>query len=155
MAKKIKKINWEDLQKLCEQTAMKFYNEARCMPIVNSIVAIGKGGLIPARMIAENLGVNKIYVYGVTSYNRNDEKIDPEIYQRPDNKFTGQRILLVDNIADSGQTLDMVKNEIMSQDPHKLTIMTVHYKKQSKIVPDYYGEIVPDKTWIQYPYEIE
>jgi len=156
MAKKtVKKISWEELAKLCEQAAMNFYASAKCVPVVNSIVAIGKGGLIPARMVAENLEISKIYTYGVTCFNKNNERIEPEIYQRPDTKFTGQRVLIVDDVADSGLTLELVKNEILTQEPFKLDILTVHYKKQSKIIPNFYGAICPDKVWIQYPWEIK
>ena len=153
--KKIQKVTWEELHKLCEKVALEFYSSVVGYPIVNSIVTISSGGLIPARLIAENLQNPKIYVYGVRSYDRDGKRCMPVIYQTPDNFFNGQRILIVDDISDSGETLSLIKDKVLEQNPNRLHTLTIHYKPQSKIKPDFFAAQIDNDVWVQYPYEIK
>jgi len=156
MSKTIQKVTWEQLDEMCNHVALDFYQHASGYPIINSIIAIGSGGLIPARLIAERLHNPKIYVFGVRSFDRDGKRCEPTIYQAPDMVFTGQRVLIVDDIVDSGQTLSLIRSTIIAQNPDRLHTATIHYKTTSSIKPDYFATTIDDKkVWIQYPYEIE
>lgn len=64
--------------------------------------------------------------------------------------FEEGRILVVDDISDTGktleQTLDMFKWK-------EYDIATLHYRVGSKIKPKFYGEMINDDSWIVYPFE--
>ena len=60
---------------------------------------------------------------------------------------TDKKILVVDDIADTGHTLKDFKN------PHNI-ICTLHYHEDSVVLPDYYVDLKGD-DWIVYPWELE
>ena len=62
---------------------------------------------------------------------------------------TKHLVLLTDDIADSGDTLDLHKKYF----PNRI-IFTMHYHKQSKVMPDFWVYEKTDK-WIVYPWEID
>jgi len=65
--------------------------------------------------------------------------------------FSYSNILLVDEIADTGETL---KRRLRFFSRPKTTIITLNYKNQSTIIPDYYVEKVDNEDWVIYPWEV-
>jgi uncharacterized protein len=74
------------------------------------------------------------------------------------------KLLIVDDVFDTGRSVQAVieklKIKTRSNFPQELRIASVFWKKgknltSPKIIPDYYNEIVDDKTWIVFPHEIE
>jgi hypoxanthine phosphoribosyltransferase len=68
----------------------------------------------------------------------------------------GDRVLLVDDMVDSGHTLAAVRKELPLRFPHIVDVRTavVWYKAHSMFKPDYYVEYLPDNPWIHQPFEI-
>jgi len=121
--------------------------------LIDDIVAIARGGYIPARYLAKTLNIRKLYSIGVESYN---DKTREEIsfYQIPILK-EHQNILVVDDIIDSGQT--MVQTLAYFKEkfcPNNIYTCSIHYKPQSSIFkPDIFYKEVNEQTWITYPWE--
>lgn len=66
----------------------------------------------------------------------------------------GRRVLLVDDLVDSGNTLSRVKNAVEREYPETEIKTAVLWKKSSSCVnPDYYAEIVDGEVWIHQPFE--
>ena len=67
----------------------------------------------------------------------------------------GHRVLVVDDLVDSGVTLDVVKKHLMIEYPSITDIRTavLWYKAVSKYVPDYFVEYLADSPWIHQPFE--
>lgn len=61
-----------------------------------------------------------------------------------------KRVLLVDEISDTGNTLKRVKKELNSQN-NIVETLTIHIQKETALVPDYY--IAVTNEWIDYPWE--
>jgi hypoxanthine phosphoribosyltransferase len=68
----------------------------------------------------------------------------------------GDRVLLVDDMVDSGHTLEAVDRELPQRFPHITDMRTavVWYKGCSVFKPDYYVDYLPDSPWIHQPFEI-
>lgn len=121
------------------------------------ILAIGRGGLIPAAMIAYMFGCKtgtypSFECLNVTSYS-NEKKGTLRIHGTPQNLLTGGlRTLIIDDIADSGATLEALKGML----PYALTATLVH-KETSSIKPDFCGHTDKDgdKYWYVFPWELE
>jgi hypoxanthine phosphoribosyltransferase len=122
------------------------------------ILAVGRGGLIPAAMIAYHFGLRTARnpyletIYAQSYHGQQQGKInttglDEVILRLP--KGSGQ-LLIIDDIADSGCTL----SHLLDQLPRALTA-TLIYKATSKVEPDYYGYIdhAEDKYWYVFPWE--
>ena len=128
------------------------------------ILAIGGGGLIPARMIRTELNV-PIYVVSLSTYDENDNPIEkPRIVQWMDfSEFKNKRILIVDEVDDTRKTLKFLVDKLTNEEglfSTNLGIFVIHNKKKEKKVSDrqlnlyYYhsAEEVEDK-WIVYPWD--
>ena len=61
-------------------------------------------------------------------------------------------VLIVDDVADSGQTLDVVSRGIKKHG-EEVETLTLMYKPQSKHTPTFYVREVPDDVWIIFPWE--
>lgn len=118
----------------------------RISPIFTSIVAVARGGLIPAAIIAKKLDIFRIETVCITSY-KNTVKHEIQFieYPRPDDYHD---ILVVDDIADSGDTI----KAILEFFPNAF-YATVYAKQPGlKLVGGFSTEI-PQDTWVNFPWE--
>lgn len=119
----------------------------------NIIVSIGKGGSIPGVILAEMFDCNNIN-FGLKSY-KGQTRGSIHEYQ-PIMCFDGLRdlnILIVDDIADSGETFEHAVRRFKSSGCEKVETASVFYKPCSKFKPDSYAEEVDETTWIVQPWE--
>jgi hypoxanthine phosphoribosyltransferase len=116
------------------------------------IIALSKGALIPAAMLLDRLGI-ECQVVGVRYYsNIYEVGKTPEIVQHIPNRVDGKKILLVDDVSDTGQTLKFVKEYLFEKGAVEIKTCTLHYKPGSLIKPDYYVE--ETSSWVIYPWEM-
>jgi hypothetical protein len=116
------------------------------------IVTLAKGGWPMTRSMVDFLGVNQVASIGVKFYRGIYKKLDkPKIYQDLPEKITGEDILLFDDVADSGGSLEFVDKYLAQQKPKSLTTATLFYKPWSTFLPDYYGAATD--AWIHFPYD--
>jgi hypoxanthine phosphoribosyltransferase len=119
----------------------------------NIIVSIGKGGSIPGVILAEEFECTNLNL-GLRSYKRQTRG---EIHEYQGIKcFDGLRdanILIVDDIADSGETLTYAVSKFKGNGCDRLQTASVFYKPCSKFKPDYFAEEVEESTWIVQPWE--
>jgi len=126
-------------------------------------LAIGGGGLIPARMMRNDIKV-PIYVVSISTYDENNKAIDnPRIVQWMDfSKLKDKKILIVDEVDDTRKTLKFLLNKLKNEGLKRenLGIFVIHNKLKKKDIDMYYlnisyyhsGEDVKDK-WIVYPWD--
>ena len=122
------------------------------------IVAIARGGLIPAGAIAYALDVKAIGTMNVEFYSGIGETLSEPVLLPPlmdVSAMDGKKVLVVDDVADSGKTLKMVMDLI---DEHGLSLdvrvearSAVIYKKPVSIIDPDYVWAYTDK-WINFPW---
>lgn len=113
------------------------------------IIAVLDGGYLPSKILSELWGGLKLVTVKVKAY-KGFMKKKPKIIQ-PFSMFPKKgNILVVDDVADSGETLKLVLNSLKGK---KLNVKTatLHKKPWSKYSPNYYVHEV--KEWIVYPWE--
>ena len=143
-----KYISFEELDEKCRKLAklIKDSNEK-----YDIIVSIYRGGVPISLIIADELGMENNEIIKVKSYEkfeRKETKILSKISENLDNK----RVLIVDDLVDSGRTLIDVVNYIKENFKVKKIDSAVIFKKSwSKVNPTYYVEET-DK-WIVFPWE--
>lgn len=119
----------------------------------NIIVSIGKGGSIPGVILAEMFECNNLNL-GLKSY-KGKQRGDIHEYQSI-KCFDGLRdanILIIDDIADSGETLKYAVNKFIKNGCERVQTASVFYKPCSAFKPDYFAEEVEETTWIVQPWE--
>jgi hypothetical protein len=82
-----------------------------------------------------------------------ETKGEPTLTQPVSVDVAGKKVLVVDEIADTGKSLKLVKEHIMNQGAEEVKIATVYYKPWSIIKPDYYEK--ETSRWVVFPWEIK
>ena len=76
---------------------------------------------------------------------------EPEVLFPLNAQIEGLRVLVVDDVSDSGNSLIVVKKYIEGKGASEVKLATLHHKPWSKFKPDYFAEEVSE--WIIYPWE--
>lgn len=155
--KKSKKLyGWRHVQRACDQLATKYdYN------LPTRIVALARGGLIPATIMANQLGVRHIYSLGVSSYEQSisgeEYPGQVEMYQRIPTNIAklkaDETVLLIDDISDRGTTFDYATNYVKQVMGGQIVTMSLVIKPETKFIPTYYYAEVPQDCWVTFPWE--
>jgi hypoxanthine phosphoribosyltransferase len=116
------------------------------------IVGVSRGGWPPARVLSDLLGnpnvanVRAEFYVGVA-----ETKHEPALTQPVSVPVEGKKVLVVDEVADTGKSLRLVKEHIVEQKAAEVKIATVYYKPWSVVKPDYYEK--ETSRWIVFPWE--
>lgn len=141
---------WDELNQLAFIISKKIIKDKKQF---DRIVTLAKGGWPMTRSMVDFLEVDKVASIGVKFYGRGIyKKLDrPRIYQDLPESIKGERILLFDDVADSGGSLEFVHQYLSGQKPRSITTATLLYKPWSTFLPDYYGAATD--AWIHFPYD--
>jgi hypoxanthine phosphoribosyltransferase len=118
------------------------------------IVAVARGGLVPARILTDLLGATElafIQIEFYTDINQTEEK--PIMKQILTTQVMGKKTLLVDDIADTGETLKLAKNHLEQRGAEEIKIATIYKKPHSTTTPDYYEK--QTANWVAFPWDIK
>lgn len=119
------------------------------------VVSIGKGGSIPGVILAEYFDVDN-YNLGLKSYSKFD-RTEIKEYQplQSYEGFRGMRVLLVDDLADSGETFKYALRKFEENNVRCVNTAAVFKKTHSKFTPDYFVDEVESNVWVVHPWEEE
>ncbi|NIR87950.1 phosphoribosyltransferase [Candidatus Bathyarchaeota archaeon] len=116
------------------------------------IVGVSRGGWPPARIMSDLLenpelaNVKAEFYLGVAK-----TKGEPVITQPVSTSVTGKKVLVVDEVADTGKSLRLVRSHLKGRGATEVKILTIYYKPWSVVVPDWYGK--ETSRWIVFPWE--
>jgi hypoxanthine phosphoribosyltransferase len=142
-------LSWEDLDALVARLAGAVGRE------FDLVVAITRGGLVPAGMLAYRLGLREILVAGVEFYRDGGGMHErPLIGHFPDDRLlAGRRVLVVDEVWETGETMSEVLARLRAAGADPVSAV-IHYKPgRSRVVgaPDHWAATV--ESWVTYPYK--
>ncbi len=116
------------------------------------IVGISRGGLVPARVLSDIMGVGTVGILGIVFYKGVGKTARfPEITQELTMDLAGKKVLIVDDVADSGRSLAVAKEYVVRKGAGEVRAATIHYKPGSIFRPDYF--VAETTAWIVYPWE--
>ncbi|MEM3695201.1 MAG: phosphoribosyltransferase [Candidatus Bathyarchaeia archaeon] len=116
------------------------------------IVGVSRGGWPPARVLSDLLdnpniaNVKAEFYLGVA-----ETKGEPVLTQPVSVDVAGKKVLVVDEIADTGKSLKVVKEHLLANGAKEVKIATVYYKPWSIVKPDYYER--ETRCWVVFPWE--
>lgn len=105
------KLTWENIDFLTQCLADQI--KKRSIKY-DTIIALGRGGLIPGAALSYKLNIKKLYNIGINTRQDDGKYLDTIVYQRPDKIEEGSKILVIDDINDSGRTFTAVKSILNS-----------------------------------------
>jgi hypoxanthine phosphoribosyltransferase len=152
-------VSWHDYHHAIERLAAKIYNSGFEF---NQIICLARGGLrvgdTISRVFNQPLGVLATQSYFTNEKKTADVQGELTIGQHlaKVNARLGSRILLVDDMVDSGATLKKVVEHLRERYPgiEDLRSAVIWRKGCSVFTPDYWADYLPDNPWIHQPFEI-
>jgi len=149
---KCKFVTWNDVVRWVKDVAQKV-RESGYKPEV--IVALARGGWIPGRLMCDLLLVKDLYSlktehWGITATRDGKARVVHDVPV----SLKGKRILIMDDITDTGQSLNLAFEYVKRHVPAEIKTAAMLHITHSKFVPDYYSEEVPaeDWTWFIFPW---
>ncbi len=141
--------SWDDIYEMCIQIADQI-RKSGFKP--DLIVAVARGGWIPGRIMSDLLSNSNVASLKTEFYKDVAETgKKPIISQKVSASVKGKRVLVVDDVADTGESLKVVREYLSRLKPKEVRIATLHYKPKSVLKPDYYSD--QTDAWIVYPHE--
>lgn len=117
------------------------------------IVAIARGGFTPARFLCDFLNVRAMASVSVRHYSAAAIKEAKAYVLYPLNaEVAGKKVLLVDDVNDTGDTLEMAIQHVRDQSPAQFKTAVLHEKSTTSIRCDFKVVTVKDWHWILYPW---
>jgi hypoxanthine phosphoribosyltransferase len=124
---------------------------------IDAIIGVGRGGLIPATLLSYKLGVKVISNFQLQSYDDRDIPEAFKLWQVPEEHFVktfsgNATILVVDDLADKGKTLDFIKHYFTHKKVN-LRFVTLYIKKGTSFIPNLYVREYSPEEWLVFPWE--
>ena len=115
-----------------------------------AVVGITRGGLVPAMIVSRELDIRTVDTISVKSYNHQSQAA-ASVIKSPQTELMcdGTGILIVDDLVDSGKTLELVRNLYP-----RAHFATVYAKPSGKPMVDSYITEVSQDTWIFFPWDM-
>ena len=120
-----------------------------------AVVGITRGGLVPAMIVSRELDIRVVDTISVKSYHsgggKADQRREAKVIKSPDKDLMGDGsgILIVDDLVDSGKTLELIRSLYP-----KAHFATVYAKPHGKPQVDSYITEVSQDTWIFFPWDM-
>lgn len=144
-------VSWDESYRLAKILARKIKSSGFKADLV---IGIARGGLVPARVVCDfllqkDLAAIKVEHWGIAA-TLGKAKIK---FPLPID-ISGKKILIVDDVADTGDTFSVIMDYIKEKNPSEVKTAVLHYKTCSTCVPDYRAEMQEKWMWIIYPWAV-
>ena len=136
-------ISWEQLHRDSRALAWRLVDLEKWQ----GIVAITRGGMVPASIIARELEIRHVDTVCVSSY---DVREQGKITVLKSVNMDGKDWLLIDDLVDTGQTARIVRDMLP-----KAHFATVYAKPEGRPIVDTFITEVSQDTWILFPWDTE
>ena len=120
----------------------------------DSIIAIAKGGVIPARILSDLLETAQLSTIEIQFYKDIAQPMSEPTLKKPISiSVKGKKILVVDDISDTGKSLKLAQTPLQEQGALEVRTATLYFKPQSITKPDFYEK--QTCNWVVFPWEIK
>lgn len=146
-------VSWEDIENWCSTIRDKVVENFS--PDV--IVGLSRGGLVPARILSDSLWIKDLLSVKTEHWGITATKSGEAVLNDPGKlNLRGKKVLVVDDITDTGQSMKLAYDFVKSQDPREVRTATMLHITRSEFVPDFYGEEVSSEkwTWFIFPWNV-
>ncbi len=136
-------VSWEELHRHAKALAWRVMEQGPW----NGLVAVTRGGLVPAAIVARELEIRLIDTVCIASYD-DEERGKLSVLKKVPGDGTGW--LIVDDLVDTGKTAQAVRNMLP-----KAHFATVYAKPAGRPLVDTFITEVSQDTWILFPWDTE
>jgi uncharacterized protein len=145
-------VTWGQVQRLARELGFRI-REDNFEPDI--IVAIGRGGWVPGRLLSDYLGNMNLTELKVEHYCGTEKQVTARVRYPLRADLAGQSVLVVDDVTDTGDSFAVALEHIRSHgEPEQMRTLVLHHKTVSSYVPDYYGQAMSEWRWLIYPWAV-
>ena len=143
--------NWEYIYGRCRAVADEVKRSGFEPEVV---VALARGGWFAGRCLCDFLGLDDLTSLKIEHYVGTAAKSgEPEIrYPMPEGSVDGKNVLIIDDIADTGGSIEHAHEYVTDREPDEVRTATLQLLGTSDFEPDYVGERLDGWAWIVYPW---
>ncbi len=143
--------DWEYIYGLCRTVSDEVRADAFEPEVV---VALARGGWFAGRCVCDFLGLDDLTSLKMEHYVGTAAKTgEPEVrYPMPEGSVAGKDVLIIDDIADTGGSIERAYEYVTDRDAGQVRTATLQLLQTSQFEPNYVGERLTDWTWVVYPW---
>lgn len=138
-------ISWEEFHRHVKQLAEKIKKEG----VYRQIIAVSRGGLLPAGILAYELNVRNCQSLNMVSYDGAAARRDEDVEILDTGLQADEQTLIVDDLSDSGRTFRLLRRLYP-----KARYVTVYSKPAGRSQVDLCAAELPDR-WVVFPWDVE
>ena len=121
----------------------------------DTVIAVARGGFMPARFVCDFLGISRLLSLKVQHYGAGAQaQRRAEVTEPLGSAIRGARVLLVDDVNDSGETLEAARPYLEGLEPAAIRTAVLHEKSNTSCRADYVAETIDEWRWILYPWAV-
>ncbi|CAL4321402.1 Xanthine-guanine phosphoribosyltransferase [Buchnera aphidicola (Eriosoma lanigerum)] len=135
-------VTWDMLHIHTKELAKKLMNFKQW----NRIIAVSRGGLVPASILSRELGIRYVDTICISSYDFNIMR-DIQIIKKA--KGNCSKTIIIDDLVDTGGTASIIRKIYPNS-----YFVTIFAKPQARSLVDRYIIDVPQKIWIELPWDM-
>lgn len=145
-------ISWHEVDRLVGKLVAKV-RQASFKPDI--VIAIARGGYVPARLVCDHMNILNLTSIRIIHYQAGSEMMDKARLSMPlAIDVQGLNVLVVDDVSDTGDTLQLAIDHIEEFKPADIKLAVLHHKSISTMTPDIYGQMIVKWRWLIYPWAI-
>ncbi|MBM1632314.1 xanthine phosphoribosyltransferase [Sulfitobacter mediterraneus] len=148
-------ISWDQIHRDSRALAWRLDGKGPDDGAWRAVVAITRGGMAPAMIVARELDIRTVDTISVVSYHsgggKADQRREAKVLKSPDKEVMGDGtgVLIIDDLVDSGKTLELVRQ--LYPQAH---FATVYAKPEGEPQVDTFITGVSQDTWIFFPWDM-
>ena len=145
-------ISWHEIDRLCRRLALLIQASGY---VPEMVIAIGRGGYVPARLVCDALDIMALTSFKIEHYFSGSTKQAQALIRFPlGTEVQGLRVLIVDDVNDSGDTLQLAVEHVQSFRPREVRTAVMHDKSVTHFKVDYSARQIVKWRWLIYPWAV-
>jgi hypoxanthine phosphoribosyltransferase len=141
--------SWDEIYEMLLSLATRI-KESEFQP--DLIVGVSRGGWVPGRILSDLLSNAHTANVKIEFYVGIGETTKRPVVTQPISEdIAHKNILVVDDVADTGESLLVALEHVRERGAGRIRTVTIYYKPHSKFKPDFFAETTPE--WIIFPWE--
>lgn len=113
----------------------------------HGIVAVARGGLVPAALIARRLGIRRVETVAIATY-AGMQAAEPVVLKPPTAAGDGPGWLVIDDLVDRGITMRLLRSLLP-----QAVVAVLYAKPEGLPLADHVVEVFPQEAWLDFPWE--
>jgi hypothetical protein len=145
-------ISWTETERLCQRLAG-LIKESGYLP--DLIIAIGRGGYVPARLLCDYMHIMGLTSIKIEHYLSGANRQEEAVIRYPlKADIRGLRVLVVDDVNDTGDTLEAAMQHLQTFQPGEIRTAVMHHKAVTRFKADYSAGKIIKWRWLIYPWAV-